>query len=274
LTIQKIIHLAELAGKMLMKYYKQDMTVQSKSQERFNPVTQADIEVDAFIRSTLQKEFPHDLILSEESKDIPTKFSGRVWMVDPLDGTQQFIRQREGFSVIIGLSINGIPSQGVVYAPVREELYYAEKGKGAYVVKDGKKQRIQVSNQNLFPHAMLVMKEVGTPAQPFNSFTEKLKLKIMKTDTCFALKCMSIATGEADLYIHPFFTLSKWDTCGSECILREAGGRITDLWGKELDYTQRSLSWKDSVVLSNGKLQLEIVHRIKASGLFSKSVSK
>lgn len=270
MTIQKIIRIAQQAGELLMKYYQQDLTIRSKSKGRFNPVTPADIEADAFIRSALQKLFPNDLILSEENKDVPADFSGRVWMVDPLDGTKQFIRQSEGFAVIIGLAINGIPSLGVVYAPARGETYYAKKGKGAYVVTGGKKQRLRVSEQDKFSESTQITKTEKIIARIFNILIKKLELKVRKTDTGFALKSIEVSRGDAEAYVHPSFNLGKWDTCGPECILKEAGGEVTNLFGEKLNYKQQPLNWQDSVILSNRRLHPQIIDTIKKSRLFLK----
>ena len=133
---EQLVALAEDAGKILLKYFKKNIGVQTKTSP-FDFVTQADMEADTFIRNKLRELFPNDLILSEESSDIPESFDGNVWMVDPLDGTKGYINDSSSFAVMIGLCKNGVPELGIVYAPARDKLYYAEKGKGAYLRENG-----------------------------------------------------------------------------------------------------------------------------------------
>ena len=100
---EQIIPIAEKAGEILMKYFKSGLDVSYKNGDKFDPVTAADKEADDFIRSQLSEIFPDDLILSEENENIPTDYSKRIWMVDPLDGTNAFISGIDSFSIIIGL---------------------------------------------------------------------------------------------------------------------------------------------------------------------------
>ena len=125
--VKKIINIAKEAGKIILKYYSKDLEASIKDKIPYNFVTKADIESDKYIRQRLQKEFPGDYMLSEENKNIPPKYSGRVWMIDPLDGTKDFVNKGSGFSVMIGLCDNGKPILGAVYAPDKDLLYY-QKG--------------------------------------------------------------------------------------------------------------------------------------------------
>lgn len=127
--LEDVIKIAKSAGSILMKHYTKDLSIKTKDHE-FDFVTQADIEADKFIRDEINKLFPQDLILSEESDEMPEDFSKNVWMVDPLDGTKAFVNRNASFSVMIGLCKNGVPSLGVVYAPAKKILYYAEKSRG------------------------------------------------------------------------------------------------------------------------------------------------
>lgn len=261
--LEKIIDIAKEAGKILMKYYSQELEVSTKKDD-YDFVTKADIEADEYIRKRLKKEFPNDEILSEENTDIPVDYSGRVWMVDPLDGTKDFINKGSGFSVMIGLCEDGKPTLGVVYAPSRNLLYYAEKGKGAYMEQKGKHSKLKVSEIKELSESRLVIRIKHGEERESDKFTNSLEVKEKIPESSVGLKLGKIALGEAELQIGSNFRASKWDTCAPQIILEEAGGIMTDFKGNKLDYKQKALNWDPLYVAANCKtIHQEIIEKLQ-----------
>src|SRR3972149_2474667 len=128
-TIDIISDIAGRAGDILMSHFKKPINVSFKKDE-YDPVTKVDKEADDFIRKQILINFPNDLVLSEENNDIPSNFNGRIWMIDPLDGTKDFLKGRDCFSINIGLLDKGEPVFGSVIIPARSQEFYAEKGQG------------------------------------------------------------------------------------------------------------------------------------------------
>jgi 3'(2'), 5'-bisphosphate nucleotidase len=262
--VEEIIKIAKDAGKITLKYFRKGIKVKFK-RDRFDPVTRADKESDAYIRLELKKLYPKDRILSEENLDVPSSYSGRVWIIDPLDGTKSFIEGKKDFSVMIGLCIDAVPVLGVVYAPAKDLLYYGEKGKGAFMIKNGIKKRIKVSKIGKIADSTLITRNISKERRELDSIVDNIKVKKRKKIGSIGLKLGLISNGEADLYIMTNPRSSKWDTCAPQAILEEAGGKMTHFSGDKLDYAQNSLQW-DNFIATNGKLHGGLVKTIKKLG--------
>ncbi len=261
--MEKAIDIAREAGELLMKYQQGSFAIDKKGNNPNDLVTTADFESDILIRKLLQKEFPLDGILSEENKTSVSDYSGRVWIVDPLDGTNLFAQHKEGFCVIIGLCLNGAPRLGIVYDPLSKELYYAEKGKGAYLKKGSIKKRIEASSIGSISKSRAILHPSYGGNTPHDKFINSIKVK-EKTSECSAgTGIMKIACGEVEFYFDGHCMASKWDTCGGQIILEEAGGRITDFLGNALDYKQAQNKWKFPFLASNGIIHKAVVDSIK-----------
>src|SRR3989344_830474 len=175
---QKIIIIAEQAGKILLSHYKNKINIDYKGGDVFDPVTVADREADDFIRSELLKLFPEDTVLSEENEDVPTDYSKRVWMVDPLDGTKEFISQTGGFAVNIGLWADHAIQLGVIWSPVFERLFFAERGHGAFErMADGNFKQLHVSNVSRLQDARLLTRTASKEQRPLDIVVEQLEVK-------------------------------------------------------------------------------------------------
>lgn len=265
--VQKIIEIAEEAGKLLLSYYKKETTTDFKNNDAFDPVTTADKEADKLIRERLSTIFPNDEVLSEENEYIPSDYSKRIWMVDPLDGTKEFIKQTGGFAVNIGLWSQGQILLGVVCAPVFGRVFFAERGQGAYEkMADGTYKKLHVSSVTDLKHVRLLTRTMSAEPKkrPLDAIVDKLSVK--EKDENSKIKICRIACGEAEAHLNTNPRLSKWDTLGPELILEEAGGVVTDIDGKPLDYTQPSLRWERSVLVANNqRVHKEILSLIRAN---------
>jgi 3'(2'), 5'-bisphosphate nucleotidase len=257
--LNKIIKIAEEAAEILMSYYDSDNEINHK--ENKDIVTTADIKVDEFLHKRIKEEFPNDQILSEETEDTVKNYSGNVWIIDPLDGTKQFTEKNQYFSINIGLCIGGIPTWGVVISPARNEIYYAEKNNGSFRRKNGVNEKLQVSDVNKLSDGRLVTNIPDGKQRKFDHVIEALNVKERLPISSWGV--LFIASGEAEMFIQPSFNLRKWDTCGPQVIIEEAGGKITDIYGNSLNYKQQSTKWENSVVVSNSKVHPELIEEIQ-----------
>lgn len=202
-----------------------------------SPVTEADHASNRVIVGGLREEFPHDEILSEESKDTRGRLGAeRVWIVDPLDGTKEFVAGNGEFSVMVGLVVEGKVAVAAVYRPDRDVLYRAIAGEGAWVERDGSRFGLGCEGG-----AAGSLRAVGSRSHPdplLGAMYGALAVQDVMAAGSVGVKCSLIAEGNRDLYIHPVPYLKEWDTCAPELILREAGGDVTDCLGQPLTYNK------------------------------------
>lgn len=225
------------AGDIIMSIYDSDFSVDYKKDT--SPVTEADVLANREIVNRLMAVFPDDGFLSEEMQDDESRFKKtRFWVIDPLDGTKEFIKKNNEFAVNIGLVEGGNVVLGVVYLPVSRKIYYATHGNGAFKKTCGEKEGkgICVSKRSK-PYHLLISRSHPSPktltmlevnADEIHSVTEMGS----------AIKGCLIAEGLYDVYYN-FGHSMKWDTCAMECIVHEAGGLLKRLDGNPIDYTEK-----------------------------------
>ncbi|MBM7562257.1 3'(2'),5'-bisphosphate nucleotidase CysQ [Fusibacter tunisiensis] len=250
------IEAAETAGREIMKIYMASFEVSYKSDE--SPVTSADIGANHIILEKLQASFPKDGILSEESEDDESRFTQkRFWVVDPLDGTKEFIKKNGEFSINIGLVDGGEVVVGVIYIPDWDLLYYASKGKGAYKksLKDNSIESIQVSKR-LKPYRLLISR--SHPSQKTQLFlAENAEMIASVTEMGSSIKGCLIADGTYDVYYN--FGLSmKWDTCAMECIVSESGGILRKLNDAPIDYLEDNKLNRGFYIVNNWNNRVDL----------------
>ncbi len=239
--LQGIIAIAKHAGEKILELYDTDLAVTSK--EDNTPLTEADLAANQIIIEQLQALDPSLPILTEESCGIP--FAERnewnnYWLVDPLDGTREFIKRNGEFSVNIALISDGVSVMGVVHAPVLNVTYWGCRGLGAWKQKaEEPPQRIHVRTA---PKSCVTVARSRAPLNGglVNRFLDKLgEHKVVSMGS--ALKSCLVAEGSADVYAKLGPTC-EWDTGAAQCIVEEAGGHITDTKMKDLRYnTKESL---------------------------------
>jgi len=260
IDIQEIKKIVREAGKEIMKYYNCHHDVSYKNQDKFSPLTKADLASEKIIKQELKKfKLP---ILSEEAEDDKARLNSEyVWIVDPLDGTSDFIKKTGEFSVLIGLVKNGEPILGVVYEPAKNTFYWAEKGKGAFIEKNGKTRKIKVSNKKDFSEMTILLSRnhlLKSDIKLCNNLRIGKKIKRGSTS-----KMCVIARGEAEIYVNTSDRTGEWDTCAPQIILEEAGGEITDMRGGKLMYNKKMPKNLSGFVASNGTLHNEIIKTLK-----------
>lgn len=259
-TLESLIEqcqiIARLAGERIITVYNDKFEVVQKADN--TPLTTADLEANRVIVDGLESLSFKAPILSEESAAI--SFSERTgwetyWLVDPLDGTREFIARNGEFSVNIALIHQGRPILGVVYAPILNIVYYAASGLGAWK-QTGNDSPQKIHVRDLGPGASVVVARSRSPGTGplMRRFLEKLG-KHEEIPMGSALKSCLVAEGAADVY-PKLGPTSEWDTGAAQCVVEEAGGRITDLKLRDLRYnTRESLINPHFLVFGSDKRQ-------------------
>lgn len=246
--------LAVQAGKKILEIYN-SKSLDITKKEDGSPLTKADIYANKIIVSGLRERFPEYSILTEEERDNKERLKNDyVWIIDPLDGTKEFISRNGEFTVNIALAYKRDPVIGVIYVPVTGELFFASRGNGAYW-KNGNVKRIHVSERDEIKD-MILIKSRSHPSKKLNDLLNKYKFAKIKTKGS-SLKGCAVAKGDADVYFR-FGCVNEWDVCAMDCIVRESGGIMTDLDGKVLKYNSNDVLIKGFVV-SNNKIHNKLL---------------
>jgi 3'(2'), 5'-bisphosphate nucleotidase len=232
--LREVEAIAREAGAAILEIYARNFSIEEKADN--SPLTEADIAAHNIISRRLAELSPRLPILSEE--DIKG-FTGpdqteRYWLVDPLDGTKEFIKRNGEFTVNIALIAKGKPVLGVVFAPVLDTIYTAAHGMGAFKqIGKGEREQIYVAKHN----ADTSWKVVGSRSHAGDSLNEALQHlgehEMLSMGS--SLKFCMVAEGSADLYPRLGPT-SLWDTAAAQCIVEQAGGKVIKLTGEPLGY--------------------------------------
>jgi 3'(2'), 5'-bisphosphate nucleotidase len=251
------------AGELVARYYATETAVAYKGVD--DPVTAADQAANDYLMAELGRAFPDDGLLSEESADNSSRLQRRrVWIVDPLDGTREFIGRIGEFSIMVGLAVAGRPVLGVVYQPVSDLLYRGLPGQVAEVVERGAARPLAVSTV-AEPAAMRLVASRSHRDPLVAAVCQQLGITQDRPSGSVGLKVGLLATAQCDLYVHPAPGLKEWDTCAPEAILAAAGGVLTDAWGSPLTYNKANVRQRQGLVASNGCCHGRIVSATSAA---------
>ncbi len=254
--------LAVEAGKLVMEMA--EISIDSHFKDDKSIVTQADIEADRLIREALQKAFPEDGLLTEETATLKKEMNRLTWIVDPIDGTKAYAKKTVGYSVMIGLLKDSEPILGVVYEPLEGWLYYAERGKGAFGVDpDGKKISLRVSSRS-DPKEMKLLISPSMNKGLAQAICEATGLQMGESINSVGVKVARLVRQQGDVYygIHP---IHYWDSAAPLIIALEAGAKATLLDGSPFRYDLKP-PWEHPLryLISNGTLHDELLPTIKA----------
>ena len=227
-------------GRAAMEFYRNDDLSITDPTGR-GPVTAADRASHDVILDLLRAERPQDAVLSEEGDPGRGDGDGRLWLVDPLDGTREFISRNGEFSIMVGLSIDGSASLGAVYRPDPGRLYLGVAERYAWRI-DTETEDPLLEVVRTRPRGSGPVRIVESRSHP-DPRLEEIEASIAPVERILSgsvgIKCSLIAESEADLYIHPVAKLREWDTCAPEAVLRGAGGWVSDCLGDRLIYGKR-----------------------------------
>jgi myo-inositol-1(or 4)-monophosphatase len=245
------VEAALAAGRLQLQYLRRDLQVRKKGV--VDLVTEADVAVEQDIRSRVARHFPSHTFLGEEAgRASPEHASTFQWIVDPIDGTTNFVHGLPLFCVSIALQIEGRVDLGVVYAPVADELFTAERGEGARL--NG--ARIQVTREESLIDALLV---TGFPPQAHGAYDDQLAIfgeflsraRAVRRLGSAALDLAYVAAGRFDGFWER--SLHAWDVAAGTLLVEEAGGRVTSFGGGAFD------PFGDQILASNGVLHSQLI---------------
>jgi 3'(2'), 5'-bisphosphate nucleotidase len=261
------IDLARAAGARILEFYALEIIAEQKlGADNFSePVTIADKTASRIIVDGLTEAFPTDAILSEEEADnMKTRLEAeKVWIIDPIDGTWGFIKKDGDFGVQIGLSERGEAVLGVVFLPVHNQLFYAVKDAGTFLIEsDGEPKRLTVSDETDFT-AMNLASSRNHRSEKMHRIIDEFGFRQEIQRGSVGLKIGLIAQRLADIYIHLSPRTKFWDSCAPQIILEEAGGRMTDLFGARLRYDLHDVQNHNGILASNGTAHDAAVRQLR-----------
>lgn len=260
--IDQVEALAREAARATMNVYRENFDVEYKKDARESPLTEADRQSHRIITTGLEELTPEIPIISEED-DETKQYSvrrdfNRFWLIDPLDGTKEFVNQNGEFTVNIGLIENNIPVSGVVVAPV-PDLTYRTDGRESLVKRDGNEKILSSSETRTLQDATLVHSRSHS-GEKMDEFLDQVNLGESKPRGS-SLKICMIAEGSADIYVR-FRPTWEWDTAAADAVLRMTGGKMTEPDGNPLSYNSKNLKNDRGLLATNGPLHATLTEEI------------
>ena len=252
--LELAIQAALEAGKTVMNVYNQEFSSTLKNDNE--PLTEADVKSNQIIQKIIS-DSGHP-ILSEESVDDKKRLdSKKTWIVDPLDGTLDFIKKTGEFTIMISLVEDHIPILGIIYWPTKSTFYLAQKGQGAFKSDNDAWSKLSVSNISELENCRAVGSRYHI-SEIEQNLIKRLNISQF-TSKGSSLKVADISSGNAELYFTTTNKIKQWDTCASYCLITEAGGKMTDMFGNDLKYNTERLNHENGLLVSNGLIHNHII---------------
>ena len=251
--LQSAIEAGKSAIKPILEIYNSNFDVEIKSDN--SPVTKADKISDKLIREYLGNIYPTYSFLTEESFDDLSRLNNDyVWIVDPLDGTQEFVTKNNQFTINIALAYKHEVVVGVILVPITGEIYYASKGNGAYSIKNSLIKRIRVNDKT---KDLTVLTSVSHKVKEETEFIKKHSDVIKNSyEMGASLKACLIAEGKAELSYRLSSGTKEWDTAAGQCIIEESGGLLVKPNGEPLRYNRKDVYNREGFIIANKKENL------------------
>ncbi|HVY31300.1 MAG TPA: 3'(2'),5'-bisphosphate nucleotidase CysQ [Polyangiaceae bacterium] len=250
--LEALLAIASEAAKLIMQVYARPFQVDYKAPQ--DPVTEADRLANDLICERLQREFPGVPIVAEESD--PKTFgdyrkSERVFFVDPVDGTREFVDRNGEFAVMIGLVEQGRAVAAVIDAPARGDVFAGWVGQGAFRVREGRREPITVSSIGDVTQSRLVGSRSHRSAKLEQALAKLSPREVLVMGSA-GLKGTLVASAEVEAYVAPGYAGKRWDACAADALVTAAGGKLTDTYGDAIDYRSASISNDRGLIASNG----------------------
>jgi 3'(2'), 5'-bisphosphate nucleotidase len=250
---EQICDLAKKAGEEILPFYRNGVVVTRK--EDASPLTLADSASHDFLTDTLRAILPDTIVISEESAEVerrPLAKAERFWLVDPLDGTKEFIKGTNEFTVNIALIDKGHPVLGIVHAPALDLTYDGVREGGSWRATGSEPAKGIHTREAKFSHMSVVASKdhAGPMVEQLLSRLPDPQLQSMGSSLKFCL----VAEGKADLYLRDLPTM-EWDTAAAQCIVEGAGGGVYSLDGKPLAYGKDGL--RNPAIITVGGLSYD-----------------
>lgn len=241
--IEQLINIARDAGAAIIKIYEESEDVVYSKKDDNSPLTAADSAANEIICEGLRKFEEQYPIISEENKQLPyeeRKDFGRFWLVDPLDGTKEFIKRNGEFTVNIALVEKGRPIAGVVYAPILDEMYWAAKNEGAYLIKNDCECELKAMPFSSEDSNLGIICSRSHLNEATENFIGQYKSPELVSKGS-SLKFLMIANAQAHIYPRIAPTM-EWDTGAAQIIVEESGGKVVHFeTGEPLSYNKENL---------------------------------
>jgi len=257
-VINDLEEILKKAGEVVMKYYGKNIKIKNKKNN--TPATIVDVLSEKILLKGLAKfGFP---IISEE-QTLPHRSTHKVyWLVDPLDGTENFLRQNTEFCIMVSLVSKSEPVLGIVYLPNTQTYYYAFKNGGCYRKKyQGISIRQHVSCKHIEKSTMVASRYHLSAMESFLS--QELPIKKVIKSGSVGVKAVLIANGKAQIYAKKSDKMGSWDICAAEILVREAGGVVTNLKGNKLLYRSNMKNPRGFLITADKKIHRKVLNKLK-----------
>ena len=233
--IESLIDIAKDAGNAINKIYQGSFEYQLKTDN--SPITEADLLSNKIISNGL-KDLSNDIpILSEEDSKIPFDVRsrwGKYWLIDPLDGTKEFIKKNGEFTVNIALVVKNSPVFGLIFVPTTNEIYWGSSSYGSFLsLRKGKHKKLKATKKSADGPVKVAVSRSHATGELDSILQDNTNFKAIHAGS--SLKFCYVASGKSDCYLRLGPT-SEWDTAAGEAILKYAGGSVVDLTGKPIKY--------------------------------------
>lgn len=249
------------AGEAVLDIYRRGFE-EAEEKKDGSPITEADITSHNILVEDLART--GHAILSEEDTGEPAARSGRIkadtlWIIDPLDGTSHFVNRTGEFTIMVALVKKKVPVLGVIFWPLERTIFVSQKGKGAYRYSASGWEKITVTNTASLPECRVVGSRHHLTDREKKFIAELGVSSFVSIGS--SLKVGMISAGEAEAYITTTDKMKEWDTAASHCIITEAGGRMTDMRGRNLTYNNDSVYHQYGILATNGAVHEQIVKK-------------
>jgi len=251
-TLLTVLDTARKASGKILEIYESDFLIDFKKGKE--PVTQADRIADRILIKNLRENFPDDAFLTEENGYLEGRIKNpkRVWFIDPIDGTKEFIKKNGEFAIQIALTENGALKMGLILQPVTGRVFAASVGRGCFTLqKDKTWKRILIRKRNT-PKLVVALSR-SHPSSLAIAVGKELGLTGIFEHGSVGLKLMAIAEGKAHYYLNDSNSTKAWDIAGPEILFKEAGGIVTDLFGRTFSYDPHNPFHKAGLLASANK---------------------
>ena len=252
------IKAAKVAGDAILEIYQRDFDAHTKKDN--SPITEGDLKSNEIIKKILS-ETEHVILSEEDNDDLSRLSENMVWIVDPLDGTSDFIDKTGEFTIMIALIKNKKPILGVIGWPTEKTFFVAQKGSGAFRYSNDEWHKISVTSISELSKCRTVGSRHHLSDRE-KSFIKKLGIEDF-TSIGSSLKVGKISSGEAEAYITTTNKMKEWDSAASYCIISEAGGKMTDMLGNDITYNNKNVFHQNGILVTNGLIHNKIVEEFK-----------
>ena len=252
IIVESLIETTKKAGKKTIEIYNKGLEIIKKPDD--SPVTNGDLEVDKILKEKIKELTPNIPIISEESVDLKIKNNLKnYWLLDPIDGTKEYISGKDFYTLNAGLIINCLPALGIIGVPKKNKLFYSYGKKNSYLIEKNKKIKLNCSKKTTKNKIFALTNREKPSGKILNRLNEFKIDKFLKISSSY--KYCLIANGEYDLYVDEV-QANEWDDAAGHAIAEHAGAIVTDMDGKPFKYGKED--YKNPTILIRRSKDLNV----------------